>query len=671
MNCAHPVYIAVFLFQVLMGETEALIEDAANNGDYVIANTSLGELRGFSAKLQDDSVVDIFLGIPFAKPPTGDLRFQEPEPMDSWSERRDALRFANQCPQRELVWYTAIKNHPEGEDCLYLNVYTPAQADENTRDASTSHNSDNSIRNQVKSQAPARIQKTQAGHAINSNPPRRRQDRLLNFRQNQLLPVVVWIHGGGYMMGAGTQSGGALLARRGVVVVTFNYRLDILGFLSMEDGVLPGNYGMMDQVQALKWVKENIASFGGDPNKVTIFGLSAGSSSVSLHTISPLSKGLFRRAIMQSGASLCPWAVSHPVSRLSSTILTRLVGAKVSCKDIWDSLKMLKCLQQVDVEMLLNATDELRHDLRMDDTLFMPRVETTFGFLPDFPLRLFAEGLDNDVSTMRGFTSDENSMFVWDPEDKGTTVQQFEDFVGSMVSSLYGIRNPGYFEDALSHLYLNESSPDPHYTRSQLISVLSDFTMIAPSLLEINFLTDGRIKRNSSRNHYLYEFNYRPEYSNQELWRGVVHGQERPFVFGIDDERFKVYVTNISEFDRTMGDKVQTWWTNFAKYGNPNGLDEDTQNHMSWKPYKEELPYLYLINNDSRLVEYNKPEVSKLYLEMAQQLDMDVDTDKDEIKDGAKTVCGSGPNAAPAATMLPAWILTLLAMGVCWYLLPR
>nr|CAD7607963.1 unnamed protein product [Timema genevievae] len=221
---------------------------------------SHGTLQGHRLISRNGREFNSFQRIPFAKPPVGDLRFKmlSAQPPENWSGVRDATKEAPICPQRNI--YMGDKNVKGQEDCLYLNVYTPQLPG----DGSSSRN----------------------------------------------LPVLFWIHGGGWLSGGGTLGfySPAFLMDKDIVLVSINYRLGPLGFLSTGDEVSPGNIGLKDQVTALRWVRDNIARFGGDPGSVTIFGESAGGASVHYHMISPLSRGLFHRAISQSGTALCPFA---------------------------------------------------------------------------------------------------------------------------------------------------------------------------------------------------------------------------------------------------------------------------------------------------------------------------------------------------------------------------
>ncbi|NXP13563.1 SASB hydrolase, partial [Thinocorus orbignyianus] len=221
--------------------------------------TKYGKVRGFRFEVEAAKrSVNVFLRLPFAKPPVGPLRFSEPQPPEPWNGVRDGTSYPPMClqdKQQGQYFSDMITNRKEkvvldmSEDCLYLNVYTPVSSE-----------------------------------------------------KQEKLPVIVWIHGGGLIFGAAsTYDGSALAALDNVVVVTIQYRLGIVGYFSTGDEHARGNWGYLDQVAALQWIQENIVHFGGDPGSVTIFGESAGGISVSALVLSPLAKGLFHKAISESG----------------------------------------------------------------------------------------------------------------------------------------------------------------------------------------------------------------------------------------------------------------------------------------------------------------------------------------------------------------------------------
>src|SRR5579875_1367800 len=235
----------------VMGGMAMLLGVAAFPADVV--HTHSGDVEGTTSA---DSKIRIFRGIPYAAPPVGDLRWKAPQPAEGWTGVRKAVEFGARCMQGRVYNDMVFRDNGPSENCLYLNVWTPATG------------------------ADAR------------------------------LPVMVWIYGGGFAAGAGSEprQDGENLARKGVVVVNFNYRLGIFGFfshaeLAKESGHhASGNYGLLDQVAALEWVRKNIGAFGGDAGNITIFGESAGSFSVSALMASPLSRGLIQKAIGESGA---------------------------------------------------------------------------------------------------------------------------------------------------------------------------------------------------------------------------------------------------------------------------------------------------------------------------------------------------------------------------------
>ncbi|CAA9998704.1 unnamed protein product [Nesidiocoris tenuis] len=209
----------------------------------------IGKLKGVVSRSYAGREFNAYLGIPFAKPPIGSLRFQDPVPLEPWSGTLDASKPGNMCLQMQ----------DEGnEDCLYLNIYTPK----------------------------------------------------IDSTDGKGLDVLVAIHGGGFQNGfSHMQEPDYLMDRDDLILVTFNYRLGILGFLSLGDEYLPGNYGLKDQVLALRWIKENIGSFGGDANKITLLGCSAGGASVHYHVLSPLSKG---PVVEKAGNSKEPFILTEP-----------------------------------------------------------------------------------------------------------------------------------------------------------------------------------------------------------------------------------------------------------------------------------------------------------------------------------------------------------------------
>ena len=293
-----------------------------------------------------DRNISLYRGIPYAKPPMGELRWAPPEPPDSWKGVYTARRFSPVCPQVPNPFGGVSADTAMSEDCLYLNIWTPA----------TSH-----------------------------------KDRY---------PVMVWIHGGGFSIGAGSLPlyDGTRLAERGVVLVTFNYRLNVFGgfahpqLSAASRHGASGNYGLLDQVAALDWVQDNIARFGGDPENVTIFGESAGARSVSLHLASPLSRGLFHKAIAQSGAL-----------RDTTGTLAERGAAGMALADA------------LGADELPNPLDYLRWLPPSDfpDLGSFPSNPIVDGlFMPDNPESIYSRGEQANVPLLAGTNRDEGTMFM-------------------------------------------------------------------------------------------------------------------------------------------------------------------------------------------------------------------------------------------------------------------
>ncbi|XP_070545649.1 pyrethroid hydrolase Ces2e-like [Ptychodera flava] len=233
LNIIRLVFISGVVLALSIS-TKAYSVDYVNY-TYVTAETTDGTIRGMRTLQTDGKYMDVYLGIPFAAPPIGDLRFAPPESPTLWSDVRDAFSFKSSCPTPGSL--------NGDEDCLYLNIYTP----------------------------------------------------FANNDKDTVLPVMLWIHGGCFVYGTSEEYDGSILAQNDVIIVVANYRLGALGFLSTDDQVAAGNWGLLDNIMALQWIQKNIGNFGGDPNRVTVFGQSSGGVSSSLLLFSPLAAGKLSR----------------------------------------------------------------------------------------------------------------------------------------------------------------------------------------------------------------------------------------------------------------------------------------------------------------------------------------------------------------------------------------
>ena len=296
-----------------------LVASTCNAVETISIQTPSGGLKGKVSEYDSRKVLQ-FYNIPYAKPPIGQLRFADPVPFGPWEGERAAIEIGHMCPQDypkdqnlSVLFHKMLDVlTPISEDCLYLNVHVPDE-----------------------------------------------------IKDGRLLPVMFWIHGGGYVFGDGGSSDGTFLAFAGdVIVVTINYRLGSLGFFSTGDDVATGNQGLKDQRLAMQWVHDNIRDFGGDPDYVTIFGESAGSWSVAQHLINAKNKGLFRRAILQSGTNgcdvgICPNSRSHAVT----------FGIDAGCldnettEDTLDSKQLLNCLRGFPTDHMVRLQGQIQNKL--------------------------------------------------------------------------------------------------------------------------------------------------------------------------------------------------------------------------------------------------------------------------------------------------------------------
>ena len=443
--------------------------------------------------------LEVFRGIPYAAPPVGPLRWRPPLPVAPWTEPRDCGAFGPSCPQpgqKETERYD--------EDCLTLNVWTP-------------------------SRSPG------AG-----------------------LPVMVWIHGGAFHFGSSSQREyqGAQLARMGVVVVTLNYRLGPLGFLvhpeldRESEHRTSGNYGLLDQIAALKWVRRNIAAFGGDPDRVTLFGQSAGSRSVGLLVLSPLARGLFRRAIAQSGGPLVGSEYLNPqfdgnrerVSRMGEELATRLCGNR---RDVLGTLRALPARDIVQAE-------DCRTGLFDEGLFFAPVFDGRV--LPSDPLAVLKKGIPHPVPMILGSTLNEGTLYL--QGEKDLSLPRYDAF----LQARFGPRK----DQARGIFPAREDSQVP----GAMDRVLTVGANAWPARLMARSLERRGVRA------YLYQFTRRPR-TELALRLGAHHGVDLAYVFGNLDPP-EAY----DPLDREISRQVMGAWVRFAATGDPNGpgLPE-------WRPY--------------------------------------------------------------------------------------
>ncbi|XP_045886780.1 neuroligin-3a isoform X2 [Micropterus dolomieu] len=542
-------------------------------------NTQYGKLRGVRVPLPSEILgpVDQYLGVPYAASPVGEKRFMPPEPPSSWSGIKNATHFAPVCPQNihnavpEImmpVWFTFNLDivttyiQDQHEDCLYLNIYVPTE--------------------DVK-----RISKECA------RKPNKKMCRKGDIRDTGAKPVMVYIHGGSYMEGTGNMIDGSVLASYGnVIVITLNYRVGVLGFLSTGDQAAKGNYGLLDQIQALRWISENIGFFGGDSNRITVFGSGIGASCVSLLTLSHHSEGLFHRAIIQSGSALSSWAVNYqPVK------YTRLLAEKVGC-NVLDTLDMVDCLRK-------KSSREL-----VEQDIQPARYHVAFGpvidgdVIPDDPEILMEQGEFLNYDIMLGVNQGEGLRFVEnvvDSED-GVSGNDFDFSVSDFVDSLYGYpEGKDTLRETIKFMYTDWADRDnPETRRKTLVALFTDHQWVEPSVVT----ADLHARYGSPT--YFYAFYHHCQSMMKPAWSDAAHGDEVPYVFGIPMiGPTDLFPCNFSKNDVMLSAVVMTYWTNFAKTGDPNKpVPQDTKfihtkanrfEEVAWSKYNpQDQLYLHI-----------------------------------------------------------------------------
>ncbi|KAM4696057.1 bile salt-activated lipase-like [Rhinophrynus dorsalis] len=475
-----------------------------------VVYTEGGFVEGTSKKvgILSPSYIDIFKGIPFAAPPK---ILEKPERHSGWSGTLKATDYKPRCLQA-----TVSQNDVRGDlDCLYLNIWVP-----------------------------------QSRSAVSTN-----------------LPVMIWIYGGAFMLGSAEGANvlnnylydGEELALRGnVIVVTFNYRLGPLGFLSTGDSNAPGNYGLWDQHMAIAWVKRNIAAFGGDPNNLTIFGESAGGASVSLQTLSPYNVGLVKRAISQSGVALSPWAI-----QTEPLFWARKVSERVGCP-VDDNAALVSCLKITDPKAVTLAYKLELVNLDYPVVYYLAFAPVIDGdFIPDEPRNLFGNAADVDY--LAGVNNMDAHMFagVDMPSINQPLQKMSADDVQKLVQGLTLSKGLSGMEMAYN-LYTSNWGPNPEQEnmKKTVIDLETDYIFLVPTQ---EALAHHYQNAKSGRT-YSYLFSHPSRMPIYPSWVGADHADDLQYVFGNPFSNTLAYRPQ----DRDVSGAMIAYWTNFAATGDPS-----------------------------------------------------------------------------------------------------
>lgn len=472
-----------------------------------IVTTSYGKVQG---KIENG--IYTWKGIPYARAPIGKLRFQPPQPPETWDGIKDCTEFGPVAYQPELpiMQFLGTPTQNMSEDCLNLNIWSP-------------------------------------------NPDDKKR------------PVLVWIHGGAFISGSGSSPSydGTQFSKNGdIVVVTINYRLGILGFFHLaeiggENYRASGNCGLLDQIAALQWVKENIESFGGDPNRVTVFGESAGAMSIGTLLGMPAAKGLFQQAILQSGAA------SHVVS---SEVATK--NAERLLKILNISKENLEKLEEIPAEKLVEASNQLR---------MMTLIPVIDGvYIPNHPKNAIRDGVAKDINILIGTNKDEYKLFtIFDPTWKNADQKIIEGiFKGTFRKN---------WEKMSQKLQSNELN------RTLYERLMNISAFINPAL----YLANEQTKNGG--NVWMYRFDWESTAFNGQL--GACHALEIPFVWNaLHNEKVELF-TGYSPILGKLAQQMHQAWINFAHHGDPNN-----DFIPNWPKYTLDKQTTLLFNNESKIV---------------------------------------------------------------------
>lgn len=465
-----------------------------------IAETRYGKVQGY-----EQGAISVWKGIPFAQPPTGELRFRAPQPPEPWTGVRQATAFSPMAPQVPAMGASmvgamgaerAVDQRPMSEDCLYLNIWSPGA-------------------------------------------------------EGQKRPVMVYIHGGAFTLGSASDpwyDGTSFAANHSIVVVSLNYRLGILGFVSLNDlagadATFTANCGLLDQIAALEWVRENIPAFGGDPDQVTVMGESAGAMSIAALLGMPASKGLFQRAILQSGAA--GFLPTRPEATKVAQALLAKLGLQTS---------QLSALAEVPLETMLKIQPELGREFG-GVRAYNPVIDGET--LPQHPLAMIAQGSAAKVAILAGTNRDEWRLFAMMSGGPQVDEQQ--------LTQLFG-------DQAESALALYTQARADQSKELAWVDIMSDLVFRMPAI----HLAEEQVRQGAPV--WMYRFDWESPAFGGAL--GAAHAMDIPFVWNTLDTPLSRMFTGDSPARQELSDLMHTTWASFIRSGNPA-----TALPPAWPPY--------------------------------------------------------------------------------------
>ncbi|CAL7939053.1 unnamed protein product [Xylocopa violacea] len=533
----------------------------------IVRISEQGTVAGKEVFLSGNLKVVQYLGIPYAQPPVGKLRFSTPatDPLPSWSGVRNATQFAPSCQQVT----NRLKLHEEhyqsllppdrpnpgvSEDCLYLNIFSP-----------------------------------------DGDLP------------DEGWPVLVWFHGGDFNTGTpAIWDASTFVSKHKILVVTVAYRLNIFGFFTTTDAEAPGNYGMFDQIASLDWIQKKIRHFGGSPSNVIIYGHSSGAISVGLHLISPLSKDKFSKAIAMSGDAIS--SVGSPQAELP---VVDIIAEKFGCYRQPTSA-LMECLRRVDVNILTKESSDIE---TWGPIVDYETNNSTEPFLPMNPKDALDSNSLNYVPLLAGYTNNEQALAYMETLAKGNAdgklsygdfetliTDEFVSLIQSPEDNSTCEMKPHLVTEAVLFFYKpHPLTKDPSVLRDRYLDLQTEKNFAAG----LTLLAD---KVSKARPAFVYRFDYRPKtqsvVKNVPEWTGVPHMFELPFVWGLPVMANSPVQWNFA--DKKMSETVMTMLANFAKAGNPS------VNNVKWEPYTEEEPGILIIDRNSEMSNSNSVDYKAL-----------------------------------------------------------
>lgn len=478
---------------------------------YTTLETAAGKLRGFRETVLSKEL-DIFLGIPFAEPPIGDKRFSRPNLKKPWSGVWNATEQPNTCYQTVDTKFGNFEgsqmwnpNTEMSEDCLYMNVWVPVEHSSSSR----------------------------------------------------LKPVMVWIFGGSFAAGTATLDlyDGRIMAAKGdVIIVSIQYRMGVLGFLYLGDELAPGNVGLLDQAVALQWIYTYIEAFGGDKNRITLFGESAGAASVALHLTSPISQKYVNNIILQSASSLAQWAVDSPEVAKSRSLT---LAHSLNCKSTFNRA-IIKCLKDINVQKLVDKMWYLDDHVSYISTPFVPTVDNYF--LLDIPRDILANDRAKLTNVLLGFNKNEGSYFLIyeDYLDKDNSKHISRKLFKDAIRRMLRIDNEDLV-NLIAYEYETREDYNPEFTYTHALdNLLGDLAFVCSVIEFADLFTSA-----SNKQVFMYYFNHRTSANPWPEWSGVMHGYEIDHIFGAPINSSLQY----SSEETHLSERMLKYWTNFAKSG--------------------------------------------------------------------------------------------------------